>query len=294
MIFLFKEWKYGLHRLSQNEINCLDFPDGFLLDVVPAECSLDSMAGMQKVLYMLQNYSGRFSFEIWKDKGFSFHFFSSSASVEGMLKGQLNSVYPQVVVKKSKANIPALREGDYVSSCSIALNGVELNLKCSGDFRYEPLHHVLEAMNGHDSRIVAQVLFEKLWKIPKNKRIALTQKYGDDLFFRGVGVPVLKCLVRIAAVSNDGFKARESCEHVARTFSVFDMDRCRLSPKIVSFPIFRNSMDVLASMNLREFPFFSERFMISIPELASLVHLPVGAKNCGVEYSKPSFSNLQW
>jgi hypothetical protein len=290
----FRNWKYGLHRLSQNEINCLDFPDGFLLDVVPAECSLDSMAGMQKVLYMLQNYSGRFSFEIWKDKGFSFRFFSSSASVEGMLKGQLNSVYPQVVVKRSKTNIPALREGDYVSSCSLVLNGVELNLKCSDDFRYEPLRHVLEAMNGHDSRIVVQVLFEKLWKIPKDKRIALTQKYGDDLFFRGVGVPVLKCLVRIAAVSNNGFKARESCEHIARTFSVFDTDRCRLSPKIVSYPVFRNSVSVLASMNLREFPFFSERFMISIPELASLVHLPVGAENCGVEYTKPSFSNLQW
>jgi len=192
--FLFKEWKYGLHKLSQNEINCLDFPDGFLLDVVPAECSLDSMAGMQKVLYMLQNYSGRFSFEIWKDKGFSFHFFSSTTSVEGMLKGQLNSVYPQVEMKRSKANIPTLREGDYVSSCSLVLHGVELNLKYSDDFRYEPLRHVLEAMNGHNSRMIVQVLFEKLWKIPKDKRIALTQKYGDDLFFRGVSVPVLNRL----------------------------------------------------------------------------------------------------
>jgi len=292
--FLFNEWKYGLHKLSQNEINCLDFPDGFLLDVVPSECSLDSMAGMQKVLYMLQNYSGRFSFEIWKDKRFSFHFFSSSTSVEGMLKGQLNSIYPQVEMKRSKANIPALMEGDYVSSCSLVLHGVELNLKCSDDFRYEPLRHVLEAMNGHNSKMIVQILFERLRKIPKDKRIALTQKYGDDLFFRGVGVPVLKCLVRIAAVSNDGFKARESCEHVARTFSVFDTDRCRLSPKIVSFPIFRNSMSVLASMNLREFPFFSDSFMISVPELASFVHLPVGAENCGVEYTKPSFSNMQW
>jgi len=290
----FKDWKYGLHRLSQNEINCLDFPDGFLLDVVPSECSLDSMIEMQKVLYMLQNYSGRFSFEIWKDKGFSFHFFSSTTSVEGMLKGQLNSVYPQVVVKKSKSSNPALREGDYVSSCSLVLHGVELNLKCSDDFRYEPLRHVLEAMNGHDSKMIVQILFERLRRIPKGKRIVLEQKYGDDLFFRGVSVPVLKCLVRIAAVSNDGFKARESCEHIARTFSVFDTDRCRLSPKIVSYPVFRNSMGALASMNMREFPFFSERFMISIPELASLVHLPVGAENCGVEYTKPSFSNLQW
>ncbi len=276
--------------MSQKEINCLDFPDGILLDVVPAECPLDSMVEMQKVLYMLQNYSGRFSFEIWKDDGFSFHFFSSSKSVEGMLRGQLSSVYPQVEIKRTDRTHPVFKEGNYVSACSLVLNGVELNLKCSDGFRYEPFRHILEAMNSHNSKIIVQVLFERLRRIPKDKRIALEQKYGDDLFFRDVGVPVLKCLVRITALSNDGYKARESCEYVARTFSVFDSDRSRLSPKVVSYPVFRNSLSILASMNLREFPLFSEQFMISIPELASMVHLPVGAEGCGVEYSKPSLS----
>lgn len=290
----FKDWKYGLYRLSQDEINRLGFPDGVLLEIVPADASLDSMVGMQKVLYMLQQYSARFSFEIWKDKGFSFHFFSSSESVEGMLKGQLSSVYPQVVVKRSKTSVPLFKDGDYVSSCSLVLHGVELNLKCPHDFHYDPLRHILEAMNGHDSKMIVQVLFERLRKIPKDKRILLAQKYGEDLFFRDTKIPILKCLVRIVAVSEDGYQARESCEHVARTFSVFDTDRCQLFPKIVSYPVFRNSLSVLASVNLREFPFFSERFMISIPELASMVHLPVGAESCGVEYSKPSLSTLPW
>lgn len=292
----FKSWRYGLHRLSQEEINRLGFPDGVLLEIVPADASLDSMVGMQKVLYMLQQYSARFSFEIWKDEGFSFHFFSSSESVEGMLRGQLSSVYPQVVVRRSKTSIPLFREGDYVSSCSLVLHGVELNLKCSGDFRYDPLRHLLEAMNGHESKIIVQVLFERLRKIPKDKRIVLTQKYGEDLFFRDTKIPILKCLIRITAVSEDGYQARESCEHISRTFSAFDSDRCQLVPKIVSYPVFRNSMGALASMNLREFPFFSERFMISIPELASMVHLPVGAESCGVEYVKPSLAppHLPW
>ena len=163
---MFKEWKYGLHRLSQDKIDCLDFPDGVLLDLVPVECSLDSMIEMQKVLYMMQNYSCRFSFEIWKDKGFSFHFFSSSKSAEGMLKGQLNAVYPQVEIKRADKSIPVLREGDYVSACSLVLNGVELNLKRSDGFRYEPLRHILEAMNSQDSNILVQVLFERLKRLP--------------------------------------------------------------------------------------------------------------------------------
>jgi hypothetical protein len=95
-----KNWKYGLHRLSQNEINSLVFPQGILLEATPSQTSLDSVIGMQKILYMMQQYPCRFAFEIWKDKGFSFHFFSSSKSVEGMLAGQLRSVYPQTVVKK--------------------------------------------------------------------------------------------------------------------------------------------------------------------------------------------------
>jgi len=37
----------------------------------------------------------------------------------------------------------------------------------------------------------------------------------------------------------------------------------------------------------RRFPLFSKDFMVSAPELASLVHLPVGAEEHGVDYSKP-------
>lgn len=207
-----------------------------------------------------------------------------------MLKSQLLSIYPQVTVRKSKTSLSSLTEGEYVSSCKVVLTGSELDLRCPENFHYDPLRHIIESMNLQDSKVVVQVLFERLRRIPKDKRVKLTQKYGDDLFFRGVGIPVLKCLVRIVAISADGFKARVSCEHVARTFSVFDSDKSRLSTKMVSYPIFRNSMDVLAGMNLREFPLFSDSFMISIPELASMVHLPVSGIP-GVEYSQPSLSN---
>ena len=290
----FKGWKYGLHKLSQDEINSLGFPDGVLLEIIPGDSSLDSLVQMQKVVYMLQQYARRFSFEIWKDEGFGFRFFSSTESLDNMIKSQLRSVYPQAVVRMSKASIPKIRKGEFVSACSLVLHGAELNLKSSENFRYDPLRHILEAMNKGNARVLVQVLFERIIKIPKEKRIVLAQKYGNTLFFRGIRIPVLKCLVRIFAVSEDGYKARESCENVARAFSVFDSDRCQLIPNLVSYPVLWNSYSALTSMRRREFPLFSDCFMVSVPELASMVHLPIGAESCGVEYSKPSLSSLPW
>jgi hypothetical protein len=282
--------------LSQNEINSLDFPQGILLEATPSQTSLDSIIGMQKILYMMQQYPCRFAFEIWKDKGFGFNFFSSSKSVEGMLAGQLRSVYPQTVVKKSKANIPRLMEGDYVSSCSLSLYGAEFNLRCPEDFHYDPLLHVIEAMNQHNSKIIIQILFERIGKIPKDKRIVLTQKYDENFFFRDRRLPIMKCLIRISSLSEDSYKAREAMEHVSRTFSVFDSDRCQLSPDLMFYPLIENSYRILSSMNKREFPIFSNNFLISVPELASFVHLPVGAGNSGVKYAQPSLSqsNIPW
>lgn len=275
-----------MYQLKQKQISKLGFPHGILFEIEPSHSLLESMIGMQRVLYMLQQYPGRFSFEIWKDKNIGFRFFCSSTSVEGMLKAQLRSVYPQVIVKRSRTNIPSIKEGNHISACSFDLHGVELNLKRSGDFNYDPLRHILEAMNGHNSMIIVQFLFKKIKKIPKDKRIVLEQKYGDDLFFRDVRIPVLKCLVRIVTISNDKYKARESCDHIGRTFSVFDSDRCQLHPRVVSHPLIRNSYDILVSVTKRIFPIFSKPFMISVPELASMVHLPVGAESCGIEYSK--------
>ena len=159
----FKDWKYGLHKLTQEEINKFGFPDGILLDVIPSHSSLDSMIGMQRIIYLLQQYPGRFSFEIWRyDNSSNLRFFCSSGRVEGLLKGQFSSIYPNVAVKRSEYTIPDLKEGEYVSACTIKLHGLELNLKRSSDFKYEPLLHILEAISRHSCKIVIQILFERM------------------------------------------------------------------------------------------------------------------------------------
>jgi len=283
------DWIHGVHQLSQLDVERIGFPDGVLLEVSPAEASMDSIPSMQRVLYMLQNYPGRFSFEIWRDNRFRFYFFSSARSAEGMIKSQLLSVYPQVRVERAKNSVVRLVEGEYLYSCSLQLKGSELNLRCPEEFHYDPLRHVLETMNACDSRVMVQILFERLRKIPKNRRVVVAQKYGDSLVFRGGRIPVMRCLIRVVAVSKDGYAAMESCGFVSRVFSVFDSDKCRLAPA-GPFPLIGDSFRTLMSMAGRRFPLFSGWFMISVPELASMVHLPVGAESCGVEYASPSLT----
>ena len=280
MIGILRNWRYGLHRLKEGEIN-FGFPEGLLLGVEPLKCSMDSLLGMQRVLYMLQQYPGRFSFEIWKDNALSFHFFSSKNSAEGLLNSQLNSVYPQMKIKRDGRSLPELKEGEYVSSCILRLYGPELNLRCAEDFHYEPYNHIIEALNGAD-KVMLQALFEGLRKIPKDRRVFVLQKYGNI-----ERAPLFRCLIRIASFSGDGHKAWESCEHIARTFSVFDSGSSHLMPDMLSFPFVRGSYQFLKSMVGRRFPLFPKGFMASAPELASLVHLPVGAEEHGVDYSKP-------
>lgn len=280
-----KNWFYGVHHLSGSDISSLGFPDGVLLDAEPSQAGLDSTISMQKILYMAQNYSGRTSFEIWKDKTFTFHFFSSARSAEGMLKSQLRSVYPQCEARRSKANVPSLIAGEFVSACKLVLYGTELNLRCPEDFRYDPLRHMLEAMNASGVKFLIQVLFERLKRIPKKKMAVLAQKYGE-MIETGARIPLLRCMIRIAAVSSDAYRARESMQHVARTFSVFDSERGRLVPRFNSFV---SPLRMLRNMNARRFPLFSG-FMLSVPELTSFVHLPVGAESCGVRYAEPSLS----
>jgi hypothetical protein len=282
---LFDKWKYGLFRLERKDIHKLGFPNGLLLEVTPGESSLRSMEDMQRVLYMMQRYPARFSFEIWKDDKFSFHFFSSSPNVEGMIKAQLKTIYPQTEVKRARKAVPNFREGDYISAGHIVMSGLELNFRRPEEFHFDPLRHILEAMNQHDGVSMVQIIFEKLRKIPKKKKIVLAQKYSEG---KGISPPLLRCVIRIVTSSSNGKASRESCEHISHTFSAFDSEKCRLFPKLVSFPLLKNSFGILCDVSDRTFPLFGKEFMISIPELSSMVHIPVGAGSSGVPYNNPS------
>jgi len=263
-------------RLFSKDFTNFTFPAGLLLEVVPSDTSLNSISEMTSILKMLGQYPSRFSFEIWKDKRFSFHFFSLSKSAEGLIRGQLSSVYPQCEIKKSSSFMPSINPGDYVSSCTFKQIGQYFSLNNPDDYHSDPLRHLLSAMNIHNSKFIIQFLFEIKKKIPKEAVITLYQK-NLSLF-------VFQCLIRIIAINKNREKAKESCIHLARIFSVFGSESSRLIPK---FPYFYNPLKSVAK---RKFPIFQKAILLSIPELASFVHLPVGARDLGVEYSKPSLS----
>ena len=267
---------FFIKPLSTIEINKLTFPSGLLLDIIPSETPLNSISEMQSIHKILLQYPGRFSFEIWKDKKLSFHFYSSSKSVEGLIRGQLSSIYPHCVINKSISFIPSINPGDHVFSCTFKQIGQYFSLRSFDQFHSDPYRQILSAMKFHDSKFIIQFLFEKRTEIPKEAFIALYQKSLNPHVFR--------CLIRIISINKNREKAKESCIHISRIFSVFDSDKARLIPK---FAIIRNSLNGVVK---RKFPFFEKSLLLSIPEIASLVHLPVGARDLGVEYSKPSLS----
>jgi len=281
---IFRNWRYGLHCLNKNEVR-FPFPHGILLRTKPSRCSIDSIVDMQSVLYILRQYPARFSFEIWKDEMLSFHFFSSKSSVEGLLVSQLKSVYPGIEIQKDDEPFLRIKEGDYVACSTLRIYGRELNLACAEDFHREPYSHIIEALNRVD-KVVVQILFEGLRKIPEDKRVIVAQKYGAV-----EKAPLFRCLIGIVSFSEDGRRAWESCEHIARTFSVFDSDSY-LMPEMLSYslPLIKDPYKFLKSVIERRFPLFSKSFMISVPELASMVHLPVGAEEHGVDYLKPGLA----
>jgi hypothetical protein len=53
-------------------------------------------------------------------------------------------------------------------------------------------------------------------------------------------------------------------------------------------PVMTNSYSLLKWISERRFSLFKKPLMISVSELSSMVHLPVGAEDCGVKYTKPS------
>ncbi len=279
----FKNWSLGVYRLSRREILNLSFPDGVLLEATPGDSSMRSIESMQKILYLMQRYPARFSFEIWKDNGIRFFFYSFSSNAEGLMKSQLKSVYPEAKIERANSFIPLLKEMDFVSAGTVELTGWELNLRCPADFHYEPLRHLLQTINHFDGKVVFQILFERMGKIPKKKIPAVAHKY--KVFGRA---PVVKCSIRYAVISPNMEKSREACQQIGHTLSIFDSETSWLVPKIVTYPIMTNSYCLLKRISERRFALFKKQFMISVSELSSMVHLPVGAGDCGVKYSKPS------
>lgn len=288
-----REWVHGLYRIKGQEINRLKFPEGVLLKLEPPEGCDTNMVEMQKALYVLWHYPGRFSFEIWKDKGIEFYFFSSRKTAEGVLKSQLDAVYPQVHIQRAEKNLPEITPGEIIACSYLKLYGQELSLRCAEDFRRDPYHHILGAVRNFQGKAMIQILFEPLRRIPKDKLAIVVQKYRTI-----ARVPLFRCLIRIMVATGNEEAAKDGCDAISTAFTVFDTGRAQLHPVplSLSFPLINSPYPFLKKMNERKFSLLRRGFMISVPELATFVHLP-SEKIGGVQYHRAELeppSHIEW
>lgn len=256
---MLKEWKDGLYTIRREDLKSLR-SKGYVLQAHAPDAEED-MRGMQRVLRLLHGLKSTFSFEIWSGEETAFCFSSRSRKAIRYLGEQLESAYPDVRLGQPRQRFPS-PEGN-LSACTFGLKGQELNLRCPEDFSSEPLANLLSSLG----KGVFQVTF-KPTKVPRGKREAVVQKYGN--LFSEDSIPLYKCFLRMAC-----FDGRERCELAARSLPVLGTDKAELKPDFVSFPFLTSSFSVLRDMAERRMPLFSG-FLMSVPELTSLVHLPGG------------------
>lgn len=269
MIDFIKKWMHGVHRLSRQEINTIR--NVRLLKAVPTKVGINNLKILEEVLQILHRSKSRFSFEIWKDKEIEFYFHASREEDERDLALQLNSVYPSLEVKQALYSIPEFKEGDYISGGILEFTGQPFYLKTLDNFNYDPIVHILDAI---DSSCIIQILFKPISKI---------LEIHNDVS----KLPLFDCSIRVIAFSQEYEKARNSCYRILNSFSAFNSHVAQLEPKMISFPLVRNSYDLLKIISERRFPLFS-KFTVTSKELASFVHLPINAEEHGVRYARPT------
>lgn len=276
MIDTIKKWAYGVHRLSKQEINTIRYVR--LLKAVPTKVDMNNLRIIEEVFQILHRSKSCFSFEIWKDKEIEFYFHASREEDEKELALQLNSVYPNLEVEQALYSIPEFKEGDYISGGVLNFKGQPFYLKKLDDFNYDPIVHILEAI---DSGCIIQFLFK-----PTRKILEIDNGKSKHPLFNP-RLPLFNCSIRAIAYSQEYEKARKSCERILNSFSVFNSHMAQLEPKSISFPVFRDSYGLLKSISKRRLPIFS-KFIVTSKELTSFVHLPINAEDHGVRYARPT------
>lgn len=291
-----KDWRWGVQKLDQDFINGLGVGDGGVLEVSPSEEDFGSQKKVQKsfstdlkkverFLYVMQRYDSGFSFEIWKEKNFRFFFYASEDKHLDALRKQLKAVYPESEVRRPEFIVPELRPGLWISSATIELEGNPSSLRTFRAFNYDPLIHILDSMEGLD---LVQVLFKPLSRETLKE---LSGRYGANFPEKMRESARYECLIRVISLTENPKATRLRCEHLSTSFSVFDSFRAQLvsSPVSFSIPWIHSSKRELKDFVKRRFPIFSKTLNLNLPELASIVHLPVGGEKHGVQYSRKKF-----
>lgn len=241
-----KAWFLGSYRVKGVKARVR----GKLVEAIPSRAKVN-LNFIPNYLYPLHSFllkrKSYVGFEFWRINGSTNYFlFAKDRRTLEEFTSQLNAIYPNLIFKESILfpNLEKFACGAYI----LLKNGI----KSLAEFAYDPISHLLEAMQ---SNSILQILFK-----------AEKSKNKQDLYFR--------ILIRLISSSNDAIQAREIVERVTNSFSVFSKD---FDFSIVRFPFFKN---FLKRMIRRDFPLFlnfeyRKTFILSLNQLACLAHFPI-------------------
>jgi len=273
-------WKLGVHRLTVEEFDKLNRikHKGLLVEAIPSKHDKPELSSIVNFLIpihsMLESklFSKLIAFEIWcYKKHFSFLFFSKDKDLVQQIISQVNAIYPNAAFKETDSRLVPVEAGAYISSATVQVEGSFLKTKPLYLFEYDPLSHILEAMSS-DSML--QVIF-RIHKISEKLKAEAQEKVVGAT----VSFPYFRILIRIAAFSQDPFRARLTAEQIASSFAVFNANN-NFKANLPGLFSSIDSFSILKKMVKRSFPWFFqlERRQTSIlcaHEIASFVHLPI-------------------
>jgi DNA-binding MarR family transcriptional regulator len=286
-----KAWRSGAHRITENQIKKLEKikPKGWLIEIIPSLEDKPSFKSLPNFLIPLHGYKKHACFEIWVHQNrISFYIFAREEKLLEEIKAQLNALYPNAYFKDAESTFIPLKSGSYVCAACLGLEYYYCEIKRIQDFDYDPLSHIIESLN---IDAMLQVAF-KAKKVSNGFLKKLEAKLKPEApytreILRKFSLPCFKVLIRLVAFSHDFKEARRSVEAIANSFSSFNGSYAKFKPKIVGFPILRNSYSILKDMVKRKFPFidFNQSFILSNEELAVLFHLPIDIKDERINYA---------
>jgi hypothetical protein len=252
MLERLRRWRYGVCRVPKEKLGKIKNLE--IVRFMPSKTSFSNLKIMERILNLIHRRKSTFSLEIWHKEDFGFYIHATKREDLEEFLFQLNTVYPSSKMEFARYSTPEL--DGYLSGGCLVLKGQEFGLKTLDDFDYDPLVHIIEAI---DTDCIIQILF-------KPARYVVETVQGK--------FPVFKCRIAVIACSDDWIRARKACERVLNGFSVFSTHVSQLEPKTISFPVFRNSYSLLKGVMKRKFSIFPRSFLVTSRELASFGHFP--------------------
>jgi len=285
-----RNWRIGAYRIGEDEIFELKRikSNVKLVEGIPSTRDIVKLNLLSNCLlsihsFLLKNKRSWAGFEVWKyDNAINYYLFARDLKTLEELKSQFNAIYQNAIFKE--ANVSFIPTHGFVCGAYVFLNNYLLKSRSIEDFEHDPLSHLLEAMQPNS---IIQVIFKaeriKEKKIEKIRTLEMGEGIKQRIISK-LSLPCFRVLIRAIAISEDPERAREIIEHITNSFSVFNGEIATYDSHIISYPVLLTSFSILKRMFERKFPRFyniieyNKTFILSLPELASIVHLPTKAE----------------